>query len=86
MCRCRPEVKTPFCGRPGCEVPWRTEKPVAAVSKEQRYLEALKRLAVEKFQRMEMDWYPEAQLVDVGGIRFLVSWSDGAGKAELVIE
>jgi predicted RNA-binding Zn-ribbon protein involved in translation (DUF1610 family) len=21
MCRCQPEVRTPFCGRPGCEWP-----------------------------------------------------------------
>jgi hypothetical protein len=21
MCKCTPEIKTPFCGRPGCEAP-----------------------------------------------------------------
>lgn len=25
MCQCTPEIKTPFCGRPGCE--WPDQKP-----------------------------------------------------------
>lgn len=27
MCKCRPNVRTPFCGRPGCE--WREKIPPA---------------------------------------------------------
>lgn len=26
MCKCRPEIKTPFCGRPGCEWPKQREQ------------------------------------------------------------
>lgn len=26
MCRCTPEIRTPFCGKPGCEIP--PQKPV----------------------------------------------------------
>lgn len=29
MCVCRPEVKTPYCGRPGCERPPQAVPPVA---------------------------------------------------------
>lgn len=25
MCRCTPEIRTPFCGKPGCEMP--AQKP-----------------------------------------------------------
>ena len=29
MCRCNPSVRTPFCGKPGCEVPpqWKAKPP-----------------------------------------------------------
>ena len=28
MCRCTPEMRTPFCGKPGCEWPEQKENPV----------------------------------------------------------
>lgn len=31
MCRCRPEVRTPFCGRPGCE--WPPQKEALTVTR-----------------------------------------------------
>lgn len=84
MCRCRPEVKTPFCGRVGCTWPPLLKVPLApeVISREQVYLEALKREAIEKWQRQNLgEDYPT--LVYVGGLRFVVTKD---GKAELVLE
>jgi hypothetical protein len=30
MCRCTPEIKTPFCGKPGCEWPPQKPRPTAS--------------------------------------------------------
>lgn len=35
MCRCTPEVRTPFCGKPGCEWPASNVVPLA---KKERHL------------------------------------------------
>jgi len=32
MCKCTPEIRTPFCGKPGCEVPKQPEKPAEIVT------------------------------------------------------
>jgi hypothetical protein len=29
MCKCTPNIKTPFCGKPGCEWPPRSPKEIA---------------------------------------------------------
>lgn len=32
MCRCTPEIRTPFCGKQGCELPEQIQKPKPEMS------------------------------------------------------
>lgn len=30
MCKCTPQIRTPFCGKPGCEIPPQAYRPTPA--------------------------------------------------------
>ncbi len=57
MCVCTPEIKTPFCGKPGCEIP----APDPA-----RVLEAAGRAAHKALDDAGAAWYKYAGMLDVG--------------------
>jgi len=45
MCRCTPEIRTPFCGKPGCEWPETKTAPVSAADQSE-----IERLQLELFE------------------------------------
>jgi hypothetical protein len=57
MCVCTPEIKTPFCGKPGCESP-----PESEESK----IDAAARKAHAAADAAAKAWYEYASLLDVG--------------------
>lgn len=57
MCQCTPEIKTPFCGKPGCE--WPAPDPAAVLAKAARDAHAALDAAGKA-------WYAYAGMLDVG--------------------
>lgn len=58
MCKCTPGIKSPFCGKPGCEWPPLTEEDRGVVHARAK--------AHELATAAERAWYAYAALLDVG--------------------
>lgn len=57
MCVCTPEIKTPFCGKPGCEPPPQSDEAK---------IDAAARKAHAAADAAAKAWYEYAALLDVG--------------------
>jgi hypothetical protein len=61
MCQCTPGIKSPFCGKPGCE--WPQQPPL---TEEEAGIEQARAKAHELSTEAERAWYSYAALLDVG--------------------
>lgn len=71
MCKCTPNIKTPFCGRPGCEVPRQ--------SPEERRQDAFKAL-ITKARDAELT---SSEIVDC--LRGIAEMNQAGGRARVEI-
>jgi hypothetical protein len=50
MCRCTPAIRTPFCGKPGCQWPEQVKKPPALDSEAREAAQQFFEASVENYQ------------------------------------
>ena len=55
MCRCNPLIRTPWCGKPGCEVPIQVKEQRKKQAEESEYESMVREYIISDIQEMSID-------------------------------